>query len=121
MRSDDRFERFLGRLLRSGVVLAGLVTLVGAALRLAARHAEPVHDATFHGEPAGLRQAGTIVAGALRGDATAIVQLGVLILVATPIARVAASVVSFALQRDLLYVAVTLVVLTLLLIGLLAA
>lgn len=118
MTSDDRFERLLGRLLRAGVVVAGVVTLAGMVLQLAAQHGAPVADATFHGEPAGLRQVGAVVAGALAGNPAAIVQLGVLLLVATPIARVAASVVTFALQRDALYVGVTLVVLAALTWGL---
>ncbi len=120
MASDDRFERLLAVLLRGGVVLAGAVTLVGGVLGLAAEHAAPVQDATFHGEPAGLRQVGAVVRGALGGRPAAIVQLGVLLLIATPIARVAASVATFALQRDGLYVTVTLVVLAALCAGLLS-
>lgn len=120
MSSDDRFEQLLGKLLRGGVLLAGGVTLAGLALRLVSDHALPVADHTFRGEPAGLRQVGTIVAHALAGRHEAIVQLGVLLLVATPIARVAASVVTFALQRDALYVGVTLVVLAALSYGLLS-
>lgn len=120
MTSDDRFERFLGQLLRGGVLISGAVTLVGMVLHLVADHARPMHDATFHGEPGGLRQVDAIVAGAFAGHPTAIVQLGVLLLVATPIARVAASVVSFTLQRDALYVGVTLVVLSALMVGLLS-
>ncbi|MCW5890378.1 MAG: DUF1634 domain-containing protein [bacterium] len=120
MTSDDRFEQLLGTLLRGGVLLAGAVTLAGMVLRLLGDHGVPVEDATFHGEPAGLRQVGSVVAGALAGRAEAIVQLGVLLLVATPIARVAASVVTFALQRDRLYVGVTLVVLAALTWGLLS-
>jgi uncharacterized membrane protein len=38
-------------------------------------------------------------------------QLGLLLLIATPVARVAFSVFAFALQRDRLYVVVTLAVL----------
>ena len=45
----------------------------------------------------------------------AIAQLGLLILVATPIVRVLASLVGFALEGDRLYVAITAVVLAILL------
>lgn len=48
-------------------------------------------------------------------EPAAIVQLGLLTLLATPVARVAASVVGFALERDRLYTAITLAVLLILL------
>ena len=46
------------------------------------------------------------------------IQLGLLVLIATPIARVAFSLVAFALQRDRIYVIVTLIVLAVLLYSL---
>lgn len=45
----------------------------------------------------------------------AIAQLGLVLLVATPILRVATSLVAFALERDRLYVALTAIVLAILL------
>jgi uncharacterized membrane protein len=48
----------------------------------------------------------------------AIIQLGALVLIATPVFRVAASAVVFALERDRLYTAITLAVLLLLLASL---
>jgi uncharacterized membrane protein len=50
--------------------------------------------------------------------AKGIIQFGLLFLIATPIARVAFSVIAFALQRDRVYVSVTLIVLGLLLYSL---
>ena len=47
----------------------------------------------------------------------AVTQLGLLVLLATPVTRVAASLVGFALERDRLYAAITLAVL----LGLLAS
>jgi uncharacterized membrane protein len=46
------------------------------------------------------------------------VQLGVILLIATPVARVALTLVAFAVQRDRIYVALTAVVLIVLLYGL---
>ena len=48
----------------------------------------------------------------------AIAQAGLLVLVATPVARVMTSVVAFALERDRLYAAITVVVLSILLLSL---
>jgi uncharacterized membrane protein len=73
----------------------------------------------FRGEPGYLRSLAGIVRAALTGDSRAIVQLGLAFLIATPIARVAFTLVAFALQRDRVYVGVTLLVLALLLFGLL--
>jgi uncharacterized membrane protein len=55
---------------------------------------------------------------AMRGRG--IIQLGLLLLIATPVARVAISVVAFAVQRDRLYVAITLLVLAILLCSLMS-
>jgi uncharacterized membrane protein len=56
--------------------------------------------------------------GAAAPSGRGLIQLGLLFLIATPVARVAFSVAAFALEKDTLYVAVTLVVLTLLLLSL---
>ena len=47
-----------------------------------------------------------------------IVQLGLVLLIATPVARVALTLGAFLLQRDRLYVVLTTIVLVLLLFGL---
>ena len=50
-----------------------------------------------------------------------IIQFGLLLLIATPIARVMFSVVGFAVERDYLYVALTLIVLGVLLYSLIGS
>jgi uncharacterized membrane protein len=116
--NDQRIEQFLGNLLRAGVMLSALVVLVGAVLYLA-RHGAASRDyAEFHGEPAKYTSMLEIVGAAGHGEGRAIIQLGILLLLATPVARVALSAVAFAMERDRLYVAFTLVVLTLLLLSL---
>jgi uncharacterized membrane protein len=52
----------------------------------------------FRGEPSELR------------TVSGVIQLGLFVLIATPVARVAFSVLLFARQRDYLYVLITLVV-----------
>jgi uncharacterized membrane protein len=52
-------------------------------------------------------------------EPAAIAQLGLITLLATPVARVAASVVGFALERDRVYAAITTAVLLILLISIL--
>jgi len=117
--SDDAVEQLIGRLLQIGVLIAAAITLVGGTLLLIQHGCSPVDYSTFRGEPSYLRSLSGIVAAAFQRDTRAIVQLGLAFLIATPIARVAFTLVAFALQRDRVYVGVTLLVLALLLFGLL--
>lgn len=116
--SDYEVEQVVGRLLQLGVLFAALVTAIGGVMLLIHHGGAPAAYAVFQGEPATLRSLGAIVGGAFSGQAMSIVQLGLLLLIATPVARVAFTLVAFALQRDRLYVLVTTVVLALLLYGL---
>jgi uncharacterized membrane protein len=72
------------------------------------------HYSTFVGVPEELRTISGICRGALTFRGRSIIQLGLLLLIATPVARVAFSVVAFALQRDRLYAGITLFVLAVL-------
>jgi uncharacterized membrane protein len=50
-----------------------------------------------------------------------LIQLGLLLLIATPVARVAVAIVGFALERDRLYTVISLIVLLILLASLIHA
>jgi uncharacterized membrane protein len=115
---DQRVEQWIGNLLRAGVLTAAAVVFVGALLYLAQHGDEPADYSTFRGEPSDLRIVGEIVAGALTLDGREVIQLGILLLIATPVARVILAAGAFALERDRLYVVVTLVVLGVLLASL---
>ena len=116
--SEHELEQVIGRLLQYGVLLAAVVTLFGGILLLLHHGASPADFSLFQGEPARLRSITAIVSGAFSGEAMAVVQLGLLLLIATPVARVAFTLVAFAIQRDRTYVVVTTIVLALLLYGL---
>ena len=113
--SDHAVEQVVGRLLQLGVLVAALVVFVGAVLLLVQHGGTPVAYSVFHGEPDGLRSIAGIVRGVTSMQSESIVQLGLLLLIATPIARVALTLVAFLIQRDRTYVAVTALVLALLL------
>ena len=68
----------------------------------------------FHSEPADLRTIGGIWKGLASGSARAIIQFGLLLLIATPVARVIGAAAVFAREKDLVYVAIAAVVLALL-------
>ncbi|HJP61205.1 MAG TPA: DUF1634 domain-containing protein [Gemmatimonadaceae bacterium] len=115
---DPRVEQIIGRLLQLGVLSAAVVVLIGGIALLVQYGSDAAAFQVFHSENASLRSIAAIVTVAFHGDSRGIVQLGLLLLIATPIARVALTLVAFALQRDRLYVATTLIVLILLLYGL---
>ncbi len=119
--SDRRVEQLVGNLLRAGVVLASAVVLAGGLIELARHGSTPPAYRVFHGEPADLRGVGGILRDASSLEGRGLIQLGLLLLVATPVARVALLALAFARQGDRLYVGVTLVVLAVLLYSLFAA
>jgi uncharacterized membrane protein len=117
--AEKRMDEIMGRLLRTGVILAAVFVLAGGVVYLA-QHPTPVTDYhVFQGEPEELRTISGIFHEALALHGPGLIQFGLLILIATPIARVAFSVVAFLYQRDRTYVVVTLVVLSLLFYSLL--
>src|SRR5689334_20890446 len=118
--TDQQVEQFLGNLLRAGVLLAALVVLAGGVLYLVVYGENEPDYRIFRGEPSYLRSLPGIVADALALDSQGVIQLGVVLLIATPIARVIFSLIAFALQRDWTYVFVTSIVLAVLLYSLLA-
>ncbi|OLE63592.1 MAG: DUF1634 domain-containing protein [Candidatus Rokuibacteriota bacterium] len=118
--TDEQVEQLLGRVLQVGVVLAAAVVLLGGVGYLLGHAMQEYDYRVFRGEPVDLRTLEGIMRGALGLDGRDVVQLGVVLLLATPIARVALSAFAFARQRDVTYVLVTSVVLLLLLASLLA-
>ena len=111
-------EQVFGNLLRAGVIASALVVLVGGVLYLARHGGEIADYRVFRGEPAELRHPTGIVQELLAMRSRGVIAAGLLLLVATPIARVAFSVYLFIRHRDLIYVAVTLIVLAVLLFSL---
>jgi uncharacterized membrane protein len=116
--TDQQFEIFLGKLLRTGVVIAALIVLAGGVWFLSEAHGARREYATFRGVPAELSSLDGIFHGAVGGQALAVIQLGILVLIATPVARVLFSMLGFALEKDWMYVGVTAMVLALLLYSL---
>lgn len=115
---DRRMETIMGRLLQIGVLLASAVVLIGGALYVRAHTGSTADYRTFTGEPVDLRGVRGLFRLLMTGDPAAVIQLGVILLIATPIARVIFAVVGFALERDRLYVAVSLTVLAVLMVSL---
>jgi len=115
---DKQFEVFLGQLLRVGFFLSAAVVLVGGLLYLMKYAHQPPQYGIFHGEPSDVRHTADVVRGAFSGHSRELIELGLLLLILTPVSRVLLSVIEFARERDWLYVTTTLLVLAILIYGL---
>jgi uncharacterized membrane protein len=112
--TDQQMDKIIGTLLRVGVLAAAAVVLAGGVWLFAGSgHATPAYK-QFQGEPPELRSAGRVAAGILHPRPEILIQFGLLILIATPVARVVFSLAAFAQERDWTYVAITLIVLVVL-------
>jgi len=116
--TDEQVDQLLGNLLRIGVIVATIVAVIGGVLLLMQRGLAPASGHVFASEPPELRSVGGIIRGVAARQPAAIVQLGLVLLIATPVARVAMSLVAFILQRDRVYIVVTTIVLALLIFSL---
>lgn len=115
-------ELWVGYILRYGVTLAAITVLAGGVgyLHGALHQALPDYS-HFHNGSSKLQTLGEISSRVRAGEPDAIVQLGLLLLIFTPIARVALCIVGFALEKNRLYVAVSCTVMAVLLYSLIHA
>jgi uncharacterized membrane protein len=118
--TDETLEQIVAGVLRTGVLLAASVVLAGGACYLMQHGNELAVYGTFHGQPASYRAIRRIVTAVLAGDCRALIQFGLVILIATPIARVVFSMIAFTMERDRTYMIVTAIVLGILTFSLIA-
>ena len=112
--NDYKIEQIIGILLRVGVSLSAALVFAAGIAYLWQNHAVRVSYQQFHGETASLTSIGGVIRGAVALDPLALMQLGLLILIATPVARVLFAAFAFAVERDWMYVVVSLIVFTVL-------
>jgi uncharacterized membrane protein len=129
IQSDDhtlQVELFIARLLRWGVILSFVIVAVGVvALALTDQtgyqqtHFGDLNSLiTYHADHPGFpNSVGDVWAGVFDFRPYAIISLGLLILIAIPVMRVAVSVIAFIFERDWLYVAITFFVFVMLLLS----
>jgi uncharacterized membrane protein len=115
--TTPRINRVLAVVMASGVWLAAGTCALGVIASLARNEPKP-GVSIFAGVRSGLDSPEGVLASASRFEPMGFMALGVMILIATPVARVAFALLAFALDRDRLYTAISGVVLTLLACGL---
>ncbi len=116
--TEKRMEAIIAFLLLFGVAFSAAVVGVGGVLYLLRHGLERPDYMVFHGEPPDLRSLRGIMSDVVSLRGRGMIELGVLLLVATPVARVAFSIFGFLRQRDYTYVVVTLIVLSFLMLSL---
>lgn len=116
--TDQKVEDIIGNLLRFGVGISAAIVFLGATVYLFRHGLEHADYRVFRGEPADLRTLSGIVRAAFAFRGRGIIQLGLVLLIATPVARVAFAVLAFAIEQDRMYVIFTLIVLIVLLLSL---
>ncbi len=109
--TEGSMQHWVSAVLRVGVIVSALVGGLGGIYYLLAHGNEPAAYHVFQGKANDNRLVGDIFRGAYALHSDAIMQLGALILISTPIARVLVSLIGFVKERDRTYVFVTLIVL----------
>jgi uncharacterized membrane protein len=117
--TDKQLESSVSRMLLSGVLLSALLVFLGGILYLQKRSMTVPDYHHFTTPSSAIRSFGAIAHGAMAFDPDSVIQLGLLLLIATPIFRVAFCLVGFARQRDKLYVVISSAVLFILVYSLL--
>ena len=115
--NDERIDIIIGNILRIAVIISAIFVLAGAVIYLTRHGQEMPNYGVFSGVPKNLSSLREITESAWNIRSVGIIQLGLLILIFTPVARVAFSVIAFLLERDYMYVIFTLIVLTVLLLS----
>ncbi|WP_432710995.1 DUF1634 domain-containing protein [Pedobacter sp.] len=115
--AQEDVQFILGTLLRVGVILSMSVVLIGGFIYLFGYHDVNVNYSEFVPD-AHYAALEPIIAGLKVMDGKAIIQLGTILLIFTPITRIVFSVFSFLIERDYLYVLIGLIVLSVILFSL---
>ncbi|HEY4335673.1 MAG TPA: DUF1634 domain-containing protein [Puia sp.] len=108
---DADLEQMIGELLRYGVLASSLVVLAGGIVYLVRHGGQLPQYHAFRGEPDKMRKPVLMWEAVWRGEGRPLIQLGLLILVATPIARILFSFIGYLLEKDYLYAVLTVIVL----------
>jgi uncharacterized membrane protein len=125
LKDPGSMSAVISGVLRYGVIISAVIITIGAVLLLLRNGAlevsglvtySPNHIPHSNFDPS----LGHLLAGLAKADPQSIIELGVLVLLATPAARVLLSVLLFAAEGDRTYAYITAVVLCVLLFSMLA-
>jgi uncharacterized membrane protein len=116
--NEDSMRNIMGTILRVGVLSAAFIVVFGGLLFFFQHKGEFTDYTAFKEEPARLREMFPIIRDALNLKSKAVIQMGLLILIATPVVRVLFSLIGFLIEKDWIYIVITFIVLMILLMSL---
>lgn len=116
--TSKKIDHLLSNILRGGLFLSIAVVLLGGVIFLWNHGNEMMDYSSFKGEPNTLTSLPSIVHDILHDHGLGIMQLGIVLMIATPVTRVAACLLVFAWKRDYMYVGIAGIVLLALLYSL---
>jgi uncharacterized membrane protein len=112
---DQDLERIIGQLLRFGVLLSSAVVLTGGVVYLFRHGHETPAFGSFKGEPDKMRNPIAMWKAILHGEGRPLIAFGLLLLILTPVARILFSIAGYLMEKDYLYVLITIFVLAVIL------
>jgi uncharacterized membrane protein len=108
---DTDMQAVIGWILRAGVLVSMSVIFIGGVIYLYRHGQTHVDYSKFVGVPDFVNNPGGIVHGVFTLRGRAIIQAGVILLIATPVIRVVFSAIGFIMEKDYLYTGITIIVL----------
>jgi len=116
---DTDMQAIIGWVLRAGVIISMFVVVFGGIVYLY-RHGHEVRDySQFKGVPDFVHSFSGVIGGIITFKGRAIIQAGIVLLILTPVIRVIFSAIGFLIEKDYLYVGLTLIVLLVIIAGML--
>ena len=112
--TDYDMESVMGTLLITGVIISAALVVFGGIIYLYQNGFSYPHFNTSRSDPSNLGWVKQIIKGVGNLDSLSIIQLGLLLLIATPVSRVIFSIIGFFFEKDYLYVIISLIVLIIL-------
>jgi len=108
---DTDIQQIIGWVLRLGVIISMTIVFIGGCFYWYRHSGETASYSKFVGVPRFVHSAPGIWNGILTFRGRAIIQAGIILLIATPIIRVLFSMLGFLLEKDWLYTGISLLVL----------
>jgi uncharacterized membrane protein len=116
--TDKELDCSTAKMLKAGVTLAAAVVFAGGLLLLRHPFTQIPDYSHYHAVEPSLRSVTGVASAAFHLDPRGLVQLGLMLLIATPVARVVFCLYGFIRQRDKLYTVISSLVLIILLYSL---
>lgn len=115
---EKDFQTIIGNLLRYGVWTSLSVAFIGGIVYLMGHSADIEDYSVFHENDRNIFEVvSDVYQGVINGRGESLIFFGIILLFLTPVFRVLLSLFSFLLEKDYLYVAITLIVILIILIS----